>query len=421
MYGVVDCNNFYVSCERVFQPSLEKVPVVVLSNNDGCIISRSQEVRDLDVRMGDPAFKYRELFARNNVRVFSANFPLYADLSSRVMKTISEFVPDMEMYSIDEAFYKYTAIDLNFHLTQAEKIRKAVMKGVGIPVSIGIASTKTLSKVANEAAKKNPRYKGVCSLFTEKDRDKILEYLDVGDIWGIGRQLRKFLHERGIFTAYQLMHCDDAWIKKELTISGLKTVKELRGEECIEVEFDRPAKKSIISSKSFGYKVTRLEDLVEAVSSFTARAAEKLREENEVVGCIHVAITTSYYKKEELRYSNIASSGLPWPTNYTPTLIEAAVSALKRIFKPGILYKKATVMFTGLTDVNTVQASLFHPVRSSKEEANLMKAVDSINRLWGSGTVQFASQGIQKKWKGKSENRSKRYTTNWAELPVVKS
>lgn len=416
MYGVVDCNNFYVSCERVFQPKLEKIPVVVLSNNDGCIISRSQEVKALDVRMGDPAFKYKEIFQKNNVQVFSANFPLYADLSSRVMKTISELVPDMEMYSIDEAFYKYTAIDNNFHLTQAEKIRKAVMKGVGIPVSIGIASTKTLSKVANETAKKNPKYKGICALFTKKDRDQILKYLDVGNIWGIGRQLSAFLNERGIYTAYQLMHCEDSWIKKELTISGLKTVKELRGEECIEVEFERPAKKSIISSKSFGYKVTRIEDLIEAVSSFTARGAEKLREENEVAACIHVAITTSHYKKEELRYSNVASAGLPWPTNYTPTLIEAAVSTLKRIFKPGINYKKATIMLTGLTDANSVQASLFHPIRSSKEETNLMKAVDSINRLWGSGTVQFASQGIQKRWKGKAENRSKRYTTNWNEL-----
>lgn len=419
MYGVVDCNNFYVSCERVFKPALEKVPVVVLSNNDGCIISRSQEVRDLDVYMGEPAFKYKGIFEKNNVHVFSANFPLYADLSSRVMKTISELVPNMEMYSIDEAFYKYDAIAPIFHLTQAQKIRKTVMQGVGIPVSIGIASTKTLSKIANEVAKKNPKYKGVCAIFTEKERDQILQYLDVEHIWGIGGQLRKFLNERGIYTAYQLMHASDAWIKRELTISGLKTVKELRGEECIEVEFERPAKKSIISSKSFGYKVTELKDLIEAVSQFTARAAEKLREENEVAACIHVSVTTSHYKKEELRYSNIASAGLPWPTNYTPTLIEAGVSALKRIFKAGIKYKKATVMLTGLSDQGSVQANLFHPIQASQEESNLMKAVDSINRTWGSGTVQFAAQGLQKRWKGKSENRSKRYTTNWNELLEV--
>ncbi len=420
MYGVVDCNNFYVSCERVFQPKLEKVPVVVLSNNDGCIISRSQEVKALDVRMGAAAFKYKEIFAANNVQVFSANFPLYADLSSRVMKTIAELVPNMEIYSIDEAFYKFDAVTNTFHIKQAKKIRNAIMKGVGIPVSIGIASTKTLSKAANEVAKKNSKYQGICAIFLEKERDMILSQLDVGDIWGIGRQLRKFLHERGIYTAFQLMHCDDAWIKKELTITGLKTVKELRGEECIDVEFVRPAKKSIISSKSFGYKVTRLEDLAEAVSSFTARAAEKLREENEVASCIHVSINTSHYKEEEKRYYNVASAGLPWPTNYTPTLIQAALTSLKKIFKPGIKYKKATVVLTGLTNADSVQGNLFHKVQSSNAESKLMKAVDSINRVWGSGTVQFASQGIQKGWRGKAEKRSKRYTTKWDELLLVK-
>lgn len=420
MYGVVDCNNFYVSCERVFQPKLEKMPVVVLSNNDGCIISRSQDLRDLDLYVGEPAFKYKEIFERNNVQVFSANFPLYADLSSRVMKTIADLVPNLEIYSIDEAFYKFNAITPKFHLEQAQKIRNAIMQGVGIPVSIGIASTKTLSKVANEAAKKNPKYKGVCAIFTNRERDTILEYLDVGHIWGIGRQLRKFLHERGIYTAYQLMHCDDWWVKKEMSISVLKTVKELRGEECIEVQFEQPAKKSIISSKSFGYKVTELKDLVEAVSSFTARAAEKLREENEVAACIHVSITTSAYKDYEKRYYNVTSAGLAWPTNYTPTLIEAAVSSLKKIYKSGYLYKKATIMLTGLSTETSVQANLFHANKSSEEEANLMKAMDSINRTWGSGTVQFASQGIKKNWRGKSETRSKRYTTNWNELLIVK-
>jgi len=321
MYGVVDCNNFYASCERIFQPKLEKLPVVVLSNNDGCIISRSKEVKQLGVQMGSAAFKYKDLFKRHNVQVFSANFPLYADISSRIMKTVAEFVPELEIYSIDEAFFTLNGWSKEYIVEQSQKMHSAILKRIGMPVSIGISDTKTLSKAANEIAKKIESYKGFCIINSEPQRISLLKSLEVGDIWGIGRQLESRLNSLGIFNAYQLTCCDDNWIQKELTISGLKTVMELRGVSCIELESIHPAKKSIISSKSFGHKVTALHELEESVSSFTARAAEKLREEHEVASTIHVTITTNFYRKQDKQYYNVATSVLPWPTNYSPKLI----------------------------------------------------------------------------------------------------
>lgn len=420
MFGVIDCNNFYASCERIFQPHLEKLPVVVLSNNDGCIISRSKEVKDLGVQMGFAAFKYKDLFQSHNVQVFSANFPLYADISSRIMKIIKEMVPNVEIYSIDEAFFELSGYDKNYIFTQSELLRSAILKSVGMPVSIGISDTKTLSKVANEVAKTNPKYNGVCMIDSEEKRISLLKSLEVGDIWGIGRQLSKLLNSRGIFTAYQLTCCDDRWIKKELSISGLKTVWELRGQSCIEVEVERPAKKSIISSKSFGYKVTSLQDMKEAVASFIARAAEKLREEKEIATFVTVSITTNYFRKEDKQYANALTLALPQPTNYTPMMIQTAFKALEQIYKSGYRYKKATVVLTGLLSEDIVQEQLFHPIILTEKEKELMKAVDSINHEFGSGTVQYAAQGIEKRWKGKSENRSKRYTTKWDELPIVR-
>ncbi len=421
MYGVVDCNNFYASCERIFQPKLEKVPVVVLSNNDGCIISRSKEVKDLGVSMGFPAFTYKDLFKQHNVQVFSANFSLYADISSRIMKIISEFVPTVEIYSIDEAFFDVSGWSDESILHIGQTIRAAIMKQIGMPVSIGIAATKTLAKLGNEIAKTDERYNGVCGIFSDEERIALLKRLEVGDIWGIGRRLSAKLNSCGIDTAYQLTCCEDEWIRKELTISGLKTVWELRGTSCINLQDSHVAKKSIISSKSFGHLVTSLGELKEAVASFTSRAAEKLREEHEVASFIHVAITTNFHRLQDKQYYNVATAALPWPTHYTPTLIQTALNGLARIFKSGYKYKKATVTLTGLVDENTVQGNLFHAVTSSKEENKLMVVMDSLNKEWGSGTLQYAIQGIDKEWKGKSENKSARYTTRWEELVVVQS
>lgn len=419
MYGVVDCNNFYASCERIFNPKLEKLPVVVLSNNDGCIISRSKEVKDLGIQMGLAAFKYKDLFKRHNVQVFSANFPLYADISSRVMKVIKETVPNVEIYSIDEAFFEFSGYSKDYIYAQSLLLHNTILKSVGMPVSIGIADTKTLSKSANEVAKTNESLNGVFLVQSDKERIALLQSLDVGDIWGIGRKLRQHLHSRGILTAYQLSCCADSWVKKELSITGLKTVWELRGNSCIEVEAERPAKKSIISSKSFGYKVTELIDMQEAVASFIARACEKLREEKEIATFVTVSITTNYFRKTDKQYANSITLALPQPSHYTPLLIQTALQGLKQIYKSGYRYKKATVILTGLLNEDIIQENLFHPVKNTLKEQQLMSTLDSLNHEFGSGTVQFAAQGIQKKWKGKSEQRTPRYTTNWNELPLV--
>lgn len=419
MYGVVDCNTFYASCERIFQPKLEKLPVVVLSNNDGCIISQTGEVKELGVQTGMAVYKYKDLFKRHNVQVFSANFPLYADISSRIMKIVKNVVPHVEIYSIDEAFFKLSGYDKDYILKQSILLHDTILKSIGMPVSIGIADTKTLSKVGNEFAKTTQSMNGVCIIDSDERRISLLQKLEVGNIWGIGRQLSQFLNSRGICNAYQLASCDDAWIKKELSMSGLKTVWELRGKSCIEVESERPAKKSIISSKSFGYKVINIQDLREAVASFATRAAEKLREEHEIATFITVAITTNYFRKTDKQYANAVTLALPQPTNYTPSLIETGIKALEQIYKKGYKYKKATVILTGLLSEDIIQEQLFHTVTHSKKEKKLMSAMDRLNQEFGSGTLQYATQGIDKKWKGKSDQRSPRYTTKWDELVTV--
>ncbi|HRN70069.1 MAG TPA: Y-family DNA polymerase [Candidatus Woesebacteria bacterium] len=421
MYGVVDCNTFYASCERIFRPELEKIPVVVLSNNDGCIISQTKEVTELGSQTGSAVYNYKDLFKKHNVQIFSANFPLYADISSRIMKIIKNYVPHVEIYSIDEAFFKLSGYDKSYILHQSQLLRNAILKNIGMPVSIGISDTKTLSKIANEIAKTNQNYEGVCLINSKNIRDKLLQQFKIEYVWGIGRKLSQFLNKRGIFTAYQLMNCDDKWIKKELSITGLKTVWELRGISCIDVETERPAKKSIISSKSFGYKVTNIQDMKEAVATFATRAAEKLREEKEIATFITVSITTNYFRKDEKQYANSITLSLPQPTHYTPLLIKTGIQALEQIYKPGYRYKKATVGLTGLVSEHIMQGQLFHPVTVSQKEKRIMSVLDTINQQYGSGTLQYAIQGIHKRWKGKSESRSPRYTTNWDELLIVKS
>lgn len=429
MYAVIDCNNFFVSCERVFRPDLEKRPVVVLSNNDGCAISRSDEAKKLDIPMGAPAFKYKEVFEKHHVEVFSANFSLYGDISQRVMKTIAEEAQQMEIYSIDEAFIIYEGMTLSQIQDSAGKLRKKILRHVGIPVSIGIASTKTLAKAANEIAKHNSRSNinkdGVFALESGDDYYE-LEKIPVGDIWGIGRKLSAFLNTHGIFTAAQLASCEDRWVKKYLTISGLKTVRELRGIESIGFEEVYPAKKSIISSKSFGQPVSSRQEMKEAVASFTTRAAEKLREEHEVTTHIGVAITTNYHNKQDKQYYESRSVRLLQPTSHTPELISAAVGIIDNIYKDGYRYKKATVFLFGLYDQDTIQQGLFanttkwEQSKGMKKQQRLMQVVDTLNTDLGSGTVHFATEGVNRKWHQRRKKVSPRYTTKWEELPYVK-
>lgn len=429
MYAVIDCNNFFVSCERVFRPDLEGKPVVVLSNNDGCVISRSDEAKSLGIPMGAPAFKYEAVFKKNNVEIFSANFSLYGDISQRVMKTIATGAQQMEIYSIDEAFITYDGMSSAQAWDSARRLRKRILQHVGVPVSIGVAPTKTLAKAANEIAKHNSRTgidgSGVYVLEPSKNHHELAE-IPVGDIWGIGRKLSAFLNSHGIFTAAQLAECEDTWVKKYLTISGLKTVHELRGIQSVAFEEVYPAKKSIISSKSFGIPITSRQDMNEAVANFTTRAAEKLREEHEVTTHLGVAVTTNYHNKHEKQYYESRSLRLLQPTAHTPDLISAAISILDGIYKEGYRYKKATVFLFGLYDEGSVQQGLFSnasPWNLAKEPTKkntLMKVIDTLNTDLGSGTVRFAREGVGKRWYQRRKKVSPRYTTQWKDLPQVK-
>lgn len=424
--AVVDCNNFYASCERVFRPKLEKHPIVVLSNNDGCVIARSNEAKKLGIKMGAPAFEFKSLFNSFNVAVFSANFPLYADMSSRVMRVLADFIPRLEVYSIDEAFLSLDEFDYTDVIGFSQKIAQTVNKWTGIPVSIGIGKTKTLAKVANDIAKRNPHYRGVVSLYSDDkasslNTDKMLHAVDVSDVWGIGRSYAGFLYSNNIYTALQLKNCDDKWVQKNLSINGLKTVHELRGIECISLDDVKVSRKSVISSKSFRQQVTDLPGMREAVASFMARAAEKLREEHLVASCIHVWIITNRYNSKEKQYNNSLSLHIPEATSYTPLLVEQAFRVLDKIYKPGYRYKKASVMLTELSPETTHQIHLFTPQKKIDEHLKLMRVVDKINSYWGREAIHFASQGLPKAgWKQNPQFKSPRYTTRWEELLQIK-
>jgi DNA polymerase V len=419
MFALVDCNNFYVSCERVFNASLENKPVVVLSNNDGCVIARSNEAKALGITMGVPFFQNKDLFRKNNVRFFSSNYSLYGDMSCRVMTTLQQFTPDLEIYSIDEAFL---SLDGFTNLTDhGRRIRSTVKQHTGMPVSIGIAPTKTLAKVANKIAKKNLSLQGVLDLATVDVLDNMLAAVAVEDIWGVGYRYAAMLNRHGITNACQLKNADDAFIQKAMTIVGLRTVHELRGEPCIELEHSPPPKKAIGSSRSFGTPVVELEELLESVSDYVSRAAEKLRSQNSSAATVQVYLTTNRYKKEP-QYANYLSCTLPAPTSYTPDLIACAQACLKAIYRKGYRYKKTGILLTGLTPANGLQLNLFTDSRRNcAGQKSIMGAVDALNQRYGRNTVQFASSGIDKRWKMLQSYKSPCFTTRWGELPAVKA
>lgn len=409
-FALVDCNNFYVSCERVFNPKLIGIPVVVLSNNDGCVIARSKEAKAAGIPMGAPFFEQEAVLKKCGGIACSSNYALYGDLSQRVMTTLSEFTPDLQVYSIDEAFLKVepaTAVE------QCKKARQQVLKHVGIPVSAGIGSTKTLAKVANHLAKTNG------DVFLLDDPEAYLKELPVHEVWGIGRQLSLKLQENGIKTAWQLRNADDAWVRKHMSVVGLRTVWELRGISCLPWEEIPPPKKSITNSKSFGKQVTSLSDLEEAISAYTVRAAEKLRGQGLVAGAITVIIE-SHRDYTLGNYYNSASLTLPESTNYSPDLIECAKMLLKEIFRKGWCYKKVGVMFTDLSPLSCYQQDLFglKPKQAEKRQ-KLMALIDQTNQKCGKKILRFAAEGITQSWKMKQLQRSPRYTTRWEELLLI--
>jgi len=418
MFALVDCNNFYASCERVFRPDLIGKPIVVLSNNDGCVIARSNEAKALGIPMGAPAFMYEDFFKEHNVYVFSANFELYGDMSNRVMNILSEYSPDIEIYSIDEAFLKFEGFE-RFNLKEyALEIKSKVFKWTGIPISIGIAPTKVLAKVANQIAKKFPEEtNGVHIVDSEQKRIKALKWLSVEDVWGIGYQYSKKLKSKGVEKAYHFTQLNDDMIKKEMKIVGLRIKKELEGQSVLDLE--PPAiKKSISTTRSFETNYTELHQLIERISTFTSVAAEKLRSQNSLCKSMIVFIQTNRHREDLLQYSKSIEITLPVPTNSTIELAKYAVEGLKKIFKEGCAYKKAGVILYDFVCPNCVQSNLFENI-NTKHNA-LMKTIDEINAKLGKQKIRLASQDLDRIWKMRQEKLSPCYTTRLSDIITIK-
>ena len=419
MFALVDCNNFYVSCERVFNPKLAGKPVIVLSNNDGCVVARSNEAKALGIGMAVPYFKVKDMSDANDVIVLSSNYALYGDISQRVMSILRQFEAEVECYSIDEAFLKLPESVPGGLEQYSQQIRTIVKQHTGIPVSIGIACTKTLAKVANRLAKKIESCKGVSIIDSGTDMDQLLDTIEVEDIWGIGNKTALKLQYNGITTARQLKDASDMWVRKWFSITGLRTVTELRGISCIPLEEAPPARKSIMSSRSFGERVKSLEYLEEAISTFAARIAEKLRKHKLLASCVHIQLATNRHKKNMAQYYASPAVELPYPTAATPVILSAALAVMRKVFRDGFEYQKAGVMVTGLTASETPQLNLFE--RENPKTLKLMDALDSINDRWGKNALEYASNGINKAWTMRRDRKTPSYTTCWHEIPVVKS
>lgn len=420
VFGLVDCNNFYVSCERVFDPGLEGKPVVVLSNNDGCIVSRSNESKALGIKMGQPAFQIEDFLKQHNVQVFSSNYALYGDMSHRVMSTLSQFSPEMEMYSIDEAFLVLSDLPISDLTEYGRCIRDTVKQWTGIPVSVGIGSSKTLAKIANEIAKKNPQYNGVLNLTDHPQIDSHLQLVDILDVWGVGYQYTKLLRKHGINTALDLKHAYDAWVKKRMTIVGLRTVLELRGISCIELDDVPSPRKSILCTRSFGKMTDSITDVREAVAFHTSRAGAKLRSQRLAASGMHILITTNRFK-DEPQYATTASIALPLATSYTPDLIRHALHLLDSVFKPGYRYHKVGVMLTDIVPDTTIQLDMFTTETDRERKQLLMETLDNLNARWGKDSMKYAAAGVSRGWSMRQSRLTPGFTTDWRDLPIVKA
>ena len=415
MIALVDCNNFYASCERVFQPSLENKPIVVLSNNDGCVIARSNEAKALGIKMGAPAFKMKPIFDHYNVHVFSSNFALYGDLSNRVMQILSQESPAIEIYSIDEAFLDLKGIKkLNKFSID---LRKKVGQWTGIPVSVGIAPTKTLAKVANRIAKKHKK-NGVFLMKEPTTITRVLKHVPVDELWGIGKKYSKFLSQRGFQTAYDLVNASESWVRNNMTVNGLRMIKELKGIPCLALEYEIKRKKNICTSRSFGMDVKTLPELEEAVASYASTCGMKLRKEKSLTSSILVFVKTNPFKELNRQYSPCQKVILDVPTNDSMEIISQALSVLKRIYKDGFNYKKAGVIVGDIVSEESRQLSLFTTQDIFKTK-NIMNAMDDINRKMGRNKVRLAVQGFDRKWRLKQEKLSPCYTTRFEDVLEV--
>ena len=393
--ALVDCNSFYVSCERLFNPSINKKPVVVLSSNDGCVISRSTEAKNLGIKMGEPYFKVKKIVKENSVKIFSTNFSLYGDISRRVMKTLKQFSPQIEIYSIDEAFLNLSSIKNENLFEYGNKIRNTILKWTGIPTSIGIASTKTLSKVANHVAKKEKS--GIVNLINSDQIDNILKKVKINDVWGVGRQLTKFYIKNDINTAYGLKNIPNDWVKKNTNVFGSRTAMELRGVTCISLDTHQEKRKNCCVSRSFGKKVTKLEELSESITTHCLNAAEKIRLDNQTTKRITVFIRTSPFQKNKNYYANSKDIDLPIRTNDSIELVKQALIALKYIYKKGYKYQKSGIILSGLNDLNIYKKNLFSLINNEEKRTKLMKAIDYTNIKYGRHALSIAQAGLKKK------------------------
>ena len=420
MYALCDGNNFFVSCERVFDSSLDGKPVIVLSNNDGCAIARSNEAKALGIKMGANYFEIEDLVKKHNVQVFSTNFVLYADMSIRMKGLLSRYCPEVEDYSIDEAFLNFTGFEKTFDLRKhCIEMAHAVKQGVGIPVSVGVAPTKTLAKVANKFAKKFPGYKSVCIIDTDEKRVKALQKTEIGDVWGIGRRHTKRLLEMGIKTAYDFTQLNRSWVRKHMTVVGERTWCELNGEPCIKMEVVEPDKQSIMVSRSFGKMIEDYSIIKEATANYACMAAAKLRKQKSCAKSLLVFIDTNPFRNDLPQYSQHIIITMPVATNSSMEIVSYVSEGLEKIFRPGFKYKKAGVMLMDICNQNAVQGSIWDKVDREKHK-RLMEVLDRTNDRYGRNTLKLAVLGDGEQWKIKQERLSPCYTTRRSDFPKTK-
>lgn len=415
MFALVDCNNFYVSCERIFNPSLEGKPVVVLSNNDGCIISRSNEAKALGIKMGEPFFKQQQLMEQNKVMVYSSNYPLYGDISQRIMNTLRLFSPMVEIYSIDEAFLELSGMDGD--LTHyGQKIRSTILKNIGMPTGVGMGPTKSLAKIANRIAKKHT---GVFVIKSENERLWALANTPVEDIWGVGRSYSKLLYNHGIKTALEFTRLPVQWVRKNMTIQGVRLQEELLGKPCIALETVMPPKKNIATTRAFGTRLSNLDTIKEAVSSHAVSCAAKLRKQKSVARFVTVFIHTDPFSETQRYVSRSTTVTLPVDSNSEILITKAALKGLEEIFVPNLRYKKAGVIVGQISSAEAVQQNLFETINSHQLQA-ISQVTDYLNARYGNHTVKLAAQGSSRQWRLKQEMLSPAYTTRWDDIITVK-
>ncbi len=418
MYALVDCNNFYCSCESLFQPQLRGRPVVVLSNNDGCVISRSEEAKALGIKMGAPAHLLEKAFTEYNVNIFSSNYTLYGDISDRVMETLLEWIPAIEKYSIDEAFLDLQPFHhINF-FELALALRKKVGQNIGIPVTVGMAPTKTLAKMANKLAKKKYKDMG-CFLAADDDCiNEMLEFTEVGDIWGIGPQYARFLVKHGFNNALQLKNAPEEWVRSNMTVVGQRLLNELKGQPSIEWQAEAPDKKNICIARGFGHLIKTKKELAEALANYAASCAEKLRHQRSCCSMINVFIQTNAFRPEDQQYMRSMTVDLPVATNNTSKLIAQAMSVLDRIYKDGYNYHKAGITVMKLVPEHQVQYGIYD-VKETIKEKNAMTEMDKLNRHFGKDLIRVARQGYNEQWKLRQMRLSPKYTTRIDEILKV--